>query len=115
MKNPKEKTKIDEFNEQPMKLVDIIKYQGDSIVSRLILNKKSGSVTLFAFDRNQSLSEHTSPYDAMVLVIDGSAEITISGKSHKLGKGEIIVMPANKPHALRAVDRFKMILTLISS
>ncbi len=72
-----------------------------------------GTITLFAFDRDQGLSEHTAPFDALVFIVDGSAEIVISGKPHRAGRGEMIIMPANKPHALRAVRRFKMLLVMI--
>ena len=97
------------------KLVDLIDYQGGSVVSRQILKGKAGTVTLFAFDEGQGLSEHTAPFDALVQVLDGEVEITISGKSHRLGAGEMIVMPANKPHALKAAGRFKMMLVMIRS
>ena len=85
------------------------------MVSRMVLNKKSGTVTLFAFDEGQSLSEHTAPFDALVQILDGEAEITISGKSLLANKGEMVVMPANEPHALKAVKKFKMLLTMIRS
>lgn len=98
-----------------MKLVDLIDYKDDSIVSRQIIGKKTGTVTLFAFDRGQGLSEHTAPYDALVYILDGEAKIVISGKSFHLKKGETIIMPANKTHALKAAKRFKMILIMIKS
>ena len=97
------------------KLVDLIDYQGGSVVSRQILKAKAGTVTLFAFDEGQGLSEHTAPFDALVQVLEGELEITISGKPHRLGAGEMIVMPANKPHALKAAGRFKMMLVMIRS
>jgi quercetin dioxygenase-like cupin family protein len=96
-------------------LNELIDYQSGSVVSRVLLKKDTGSVTLFAFDEGEGLSEHTTPYDAMVLVIDGAAEITVSGKSYEVKAGETIVMPADEPHALRAVERFKMVLTMIRS
>ena len=98
-----------------LRLVDLVDYQDGAVVSREIINKKTGTVTLFAFDRGQGLSEHTAPYDAMVSLLDGEADITISGKTLRLKEGEMVIMPANQPHALKAVGRFKMILTMIKS
>jgi quercetin dioxygenase-like cupin family protein len=98
---------------QAAKLADLIAYQEESVVSRTLIDKKAGTVTLFAFDEQQGLSEHTAPYDALVQIIDGEAEITVSGKTHHLKEGEMIMMPANKPHAIKAVKRFKMLLTMI--
>jgi len=97
------------------KITDLIEYQKASVVSRTVIDKDTGTVTLFAFDEKQGLSEHTAPYDALVQILDGEAEITISGKAHLLNEGEMIIMPANQPHALSAVKRFKMILTMIRS
>jgi len=94
-------------------LVDMVNYQGESIVSKTIIEKKTGTVTLFAFDQGQGLSEHTAPFDALVQVLDGEVEIKISGKPYNLKQGEMIIMPANEPHALKAVKRFKMLLTMI--
>ena len=94
---------------------ELISYQDGAIVSREIVKKATGSVTLFAFDEGQGLSEHTAPFDALVQVVEGSAEITISGKPHQLQGGEMILMPAQQPHALKALKRFKMILTMIRS
>jgi quercetin dioxygenase-like cupin family protein len=96
-------------------LEDLIGYQEGSVVSRTIIDKTAGTVTLFAFDENQGLSEHTAPYDAMVYVLDGEVDVTISGKSVALKKGEMTIMPANEPHALTAKTRFKMLLTMIKS
>ncbi|BAM70567.1 MULTISPECIES: cupin domain-containing protein [Methanothermobacter] len=98
-----------------MKISNLIDYQDDSVVSREIIRKETGTVTLFAFDRGQGLSEHTAPFDAMVQVIDGEAEVTISGEKHRLVAGEMIIMPAEKPHAVMAVKPFKMLLTMIRS
>jgi quercetin dioxygenase-like cupin family protein len=100
---------------QPASLIDLIDYQEGSVVSRTIIDKKAGTVTLFAFDEGQGLSEHTAPYDALVYLLDGEAIVVISGKPIRLKKGEITIMPANEPHALKAVTRFKMILTMIRS
>ena len=96
-------------------LSSLIDYQEGSVVSRTIIDKKTGTVTLFAFDEDQCLSEHTALYDAMVYVIEGEVDVTISGKSVKLKKGEMTIMPANQPHALAAKTRFKMLLTMIKS
>ena len=96
-------------------LVNLIDYQEGSIVSQTIIDKETGTVTLFAFDEGQGLSEHTAPYDAMVHVLEGDAKVTISGKAIMVKQGEIIIMPANQPHALFAVSRFKMLLTMIRS
>ena len=100
---------------QPIKLVDLADYQKGSVVSRTIIDKKTGTVTLFAFDEGQGLSEHTAPYDALVYLLDGEAEVVISGKPFRLKRGEMVIMPANDPHALKAITRFKMILTMIRS
>jgi quercetin dioxygenase-like cupin family protein len=98
-----------------MRLADLVDYQDGAVVSREIMNKKTGTVTLFAFAAGQGLSEHTAPFDALVYIFDGEVDITISGKTLRLEEGEIVIMPANQPHALKAVSRFKMILTMIRS
>lgn len=97
---------------EPRKLVD---YQDGSIVSRTVVDKPTGTVTVFAFDRGQALSEHTAPFDAMVQVLDGEAELSIEGKPFRVAAGRMLIMPANKPHAVTAVKRFKMLLTMIRS
>ena len=97
------------------KLVDLTGYQKDSVVSRTIIDRKTGTVTFFAFDQGQGLSEHTAPYDALIYLVDGTAEIVISGRATLVEEGEMIVIPAKKPHAIRAVKKFKMILTMIRS
>lgn len=97
------------------RLVDLVAYQAGSVVSRTIIDKKSGTITLFSFDEGQGLSQHTAPFDALVYLLDGEAEIIISGKPFHLREGETIIMPANRPHALKAVKRFKMLLTMIRS
>jgi quercetin dioxygenase-like cupin family protein len=97
------------------KLADLVDYQEGSVVSRTILKKETGTVTLFAFDRGQGLSEHTAPFDALVYIIDGAAEVTVSGEASRLSAGEMMVLPADEPHALAAVARFKMVLTMIRS
>lgn len=95
--------------------VELVGYQDGAVVSRSVLKGATGNVTLFAFDAGQELSEHTAPYDALVQVLDGEAEITIAGEPHRLRGGDLIVMPANRPHAVRAIARFKMMLTMIRS
>lgn len=96
-----------------MRTDEMVEYQEGSVVSRTLIDKKVGTVTLFAFGRGQGLSEHTTPYDAMVMVLDGEAKITISGQDHTVSEGEMIIMPANEPHALRAEEPFKMALVMI--
>lgn len=93
--------------------VELVDYAADSIVSKTLLDKTAGTITLFAFDAGQKLSEHTAPYDAVVQVLDGRALITIDGKNHQVSAGEIIIMPANVPHAVCAEEKFKMLLTMI--
>ena len=100
---------------QPAKIDELVSYQDGSIVSREIIKKSTGSVTIFAFDEGQGLSEHTAPFDALVQVVEGEAEISIAGQPHRLQGGEMILMPAGQPHALKALKRFKMILTMIRS
>ena len=97
------------------KAEDLIEYQKGSVVSKEIIRKDTGTVTIFAFDKGEGLSEHTAPFDAMVQVIDGKVEITISGNKSILEKGDTIIMPANEPHALHALEKFKMILIMIRS
>jgi len=96
-------------------LKDMVDYQGNSIVSRAIIDKETGTATLFAFDKGEGLSEHSAPYDAMVYLIDGVGEFVIGGVSHQLKEGEMIIMPANIPHAVKATDNFKMLLVMIRS
>ena len=96
-----------------LRLSDMIAYQEGAVVSRTIIDKQTGTVTLFAFDAGEGLSEHTTPYDAMVLILDGEVEIRIGGDDHNLKKDEMIIMPADIPHALRATSRFKMLLIMI--
>ena len=97
------------------RLVDLVAYQGGSVVSRTVIDKKAGTITLFSFDEGQGLSEHTAPFDAMVHVLDGEAMISIAGKPFHLKAGEMIIMPANQPHGLKATKRFKMLLAMIRS
>jgi len=115
MEKTKEKLGVEKIGAQAIRLIDLADYQGGSVVSRTIIDKKTGTVTFFAFDEGQGLSEHTAPFDALVYLLDGEAEVVISGKPLYLKEGEMVIMPANQPHALRAVKKFKMILTMIRS
>ena len=94
-------------------LTELINYSDDSIVSKTILDKPSGTITLFAFDKDQKLSEHTAPYDAVVQIIDGSAHLKIANDQLNVSAGQIVIMPANVPHAVIAEQKFKMLLTMI--
>ena len=96
-------------------LESLIAYQADSVISKTIIGKKAGTVTLFAFDKEQGLSEHTAAYDALVYMLDGEAQITISGKGIVVKKGEMVILPANEPHALEALSPYKMLLVMIKS
>ena len=96
-------------------LKDMINYENNSVVSRTIIEKNNGTITLFAFAENQGLSEHTAPFDALVYVFDGEAEIKIAGNPRHLKTGDLIIMPANKPHSVKAVKNFKMMLVMIRS
>ena len=98
---------------QVIELAKLVDYQDGTIVSKTIINKEAGTVTLFAFDEGQGLSEHTAPFDAIVYIIDGEAEVLISGKPFHPKEGDMIIMPANKPHALKAVKKFKMLLVMV--
>ena len=91
----------------------MVSYQDGSVVSKEIIKKQTGTVTLFAFDKEQGLSEHTAPFDALVNIIDGQAKVTISGEPFIVKNGEMIIMPASKPHSLKAVEKFKMLLVMI--
>ena len=101
------------YKAQPVAIKDAIEYSSDSIVSKMLIKKDTGNLTLFAFDKGQSLSEHTAPFDAAVHILDGTAEIVIGGKSYVLNAGEFVVMPADIPHAVKAAEKFKMLLTMI--
>ncbi len=94
---------------------ELVGYQTGAVVSRTLINQKTGTVTLFAFDAGQELSEHTAPYDALVQVLDGETEIVIADLHYQLGAGDLIIMPANDPHAVKALTKFKMMLTMIRS
>ncbi len=99
----------------PQNINETIKLQEGSVVSREIVNKPTGIITLFAFDKEQGLSEHTAPYEGLAIITEGAAEITVSGVKHEVKTGEMILMPANEPHALKAIESFKMILIMIKS
>jgi quercetin dioxygenase-like cupin family protein len=94
-------------------LKDLMGYQDGAVASRMIISKKAGSVTLFSFDENEGLSEHTAPFDALVTILDGECEVWVAGETHHMSPGESIVFPANKPHALSAITKFKMMLVMI--
>lgn len=96
-------------------LREMVQYQPGAVVSREIIRRPTGTVTLFAFAAGQGLSEHTAPFDALVQIVDGEAEITIAGEPHRLQAGEMVIMPGGKPHALQAVQAFKMLLVMIRS
>lgn len=96
-------------------LTDSVEYAANSVVSKTIVKKPTGNITLFAFDKEEGLTEHTSPYEAVVFIIDGKAEITIGGNPNHLRAGQCIILPANIPHALKATEKFKMMLTMIKS
>ena len=106
---------MDDLKGKAINISGLAEYQEESVVSREIIRKEVGTVSIFAFDKGQGLSEHSAPYDAMVQIVDGEAEITISGELNIVKKGELIIMPANEPHALAAVKPFKMVLTMIRS
>jgi quercetin dioxygenase-like cupin family protein len=111
----KERSSEESLIGKALNLSGLANYQEGSVVSREIIRKETGTVTIFAFDKGQGLSEHTAPFDAMVCIIDGEAEIKIEGKPHIVKQGEMIIMPANKPHALMAIKPFKMMLIMIRS
>lgn len=106
---------MEDLKSKVLKVEELIDYQKGSVVSREIIRKNTGTVTIFAFDKGEGLSEHTAPFDAMVQIIDGKAEITISGHKNVLEKGDMIIMPADEPHALTALEKYKMVLTMIRS
>ena len=97
------------------KISELVNYQDGTIVSKILISKDKGTVTIFAFDKDQALSEHTAPFDALLQVLDGEVEVLLSGKKHHLTSGEVIIMPANDPHAVKAVEKFKMMLIMIKS
>jgi quercetin dioxygenase-like cupin family protein len=100
---------------QALPLLGLVNYQDGSVVSRVVMKREKGNITIFAFDEGQGLSEHTSPFDALVQAIEGEAEITVAGKPIALKAGEVVLLPAEKPHAVKATTRFKMLLTMVRS
>jgi quercetin dioxygenase-like cupin family protein len=100
---------------QALPLLGLVNYQDGSVVSRVVLKREKGNITIFAFEKGQGLSEHTSPFDALVQAIEGEAEITVAGKPIALKAGEVVLLPAEKPHAVKATTRFKMLLTMVRS
>ena len=100
---------------KPFNLADLVAYQSVSVVSRAVVTKGAGTVTVFAFDKGEGLSEHTAPFDAIAYITDGEGEITIAGKMLTAKTGEMVIMPANQPHSLKAVERFKMLLIMVRS
>jgi quercetin dioxygenase-like cupin family protein len=103
----------DTLTGRALALGELVQYQAGAVVSRTLIDKKIGTLTLFAFDDGQGLSEHTAPYDAFVQIVDGAADVTIAGTPHRVSAGQMIIMPANIPHALRAAGQFKMLLVMI--
>lgn len=100
---------------EPLNLAQAIQYQADAVVSRTLIKSDAGTVTLFAFDQGQELSEHTALFDALVHILDGEAEVRINQDTYCVGVGELLIMPANEPHALKAIQPFKMLLTMIKA
>jgi quercetin dioxygenase-like cupin family protein len=114
MKNNEQKSNVlNDCLGKGQKMTDLIDYAKDSIVSKTLLEKSVGTITLFAFDKGQKLSEHTAPYDAVVQILDGIGQVRIKDETHELAEGRIIIMPADVPHAVNAVEKFKMLLTMI--
>ncbi len=109
-----EKSRFKDLTESKFKLEELIDYQEGAVVSRTILDKDSGTLTVFAFDEQQRLSEHTAPHDALLHVLDGKVKVTIGGEEHTINKGECIIMPAEIPHAVEALTRFKMFLIMMN-
>jgi quercetin dioxygenase-like cupin family protein len=102
-----------ELQGKVLQLADLVSYQDGTVASRMIINKPSGSITLFSFDEDEGLSEHTAPYDATVTILDGECEVWVAGETFQMKEGDTIIFPANVPHALSAITRFKMSLTMI--
>ena len=115
MKKTKKNTVLKTCVAKAVNLAGLVEYSSDSIVSKTIIDKSVGTVTLFAFDAGQGLSEHQAPYDALVQIVEGAAVLTIGGKKIKASAGQIVIMPANIPHAVQAKEKFKMLLTMIRS
>ncbi len=105
--------KREDLRGKVLSLKDLVAYQDGTVASRMIINRKAGSITLFSFDENEGLSEHTAPYDAVVTILEGECEVWVAGQTSRMKEGETIIFPANAPHALSAITRFKMSLTMI--
>ncbi|HOP67812.1 MAG TPA: cupin domain-containing protein [Methanoregulaceae archaeon] len=105
--------KRDDLKGKVLVLKDLVNYQDGTVASRMVVNRKAGSITLFSFDEDEGLSEHTAPYDAVVTILDGECEVWVAGETFQLKEGETIIFPANAPHALSAITRFKMMLIMI--
>lgn len=105
--------KKEDLHSKVLRLKDLVSYQDGTVASRMIVNKKAGTITIFSFDETEGLSEHTAPYDAVVTILDGRCEVWIAGETFQLEEGDSIIMPANKPHALSAITKFKMALIMI--
>ena len=103
----------EELYKKVLHLKDLVSYQEGTVASRMIVNKKAGTITIFSFDENEGLSEHTAPYDAVVTILDGECEVWVAGETSVMKEGETIIFPANVPHALSAITKFKMMLTMI--
>jgi quercetin dioxygenase-like cupin family protein len=109
----KEHGSREELPGKVLSLKDLVAYQDGTVASRMIIFKDAGNITLFSFDQGEGLSEHTAPFDAVVTILDGECEVWVAGETHRMKEGETIIFPANKPHALSAVTKFKMMLTMI--
>jgi quercetin dioxygenase-like cupin family protein len=109
----KESPSREELLGKVLQLKDLVVYQDGTVASRMIIFRDAGNITLFSFDKGEGLSEHTAPFDAVVTILDGECEVWIAGETHRLREGDTIIFPANKPHALSATSRFKMMLTMI--
>ncbi|MCP1715964.1 quercetin dioxygenase-like cupin family protein [Methanocalculus alkaliphilus] len=103
----------EELKGKVLSLPDLVDYQEGTVASRMVINNKAGSITIFSFDEDEGLSEHTAPYDAVVTILDGECEVWIAGETFQMKEGETIIFPANVPHALSAITKFKMTLVMI--
>jgi quercetin dioxygenase-like cupin family protein len=115
MENKKKLHSVNVLMSKAIDMAALVSYQEGAVVSKTVIAKKTGTVTVFAFDKGQGLSTHSAPFDALVQILDGEAKITIAGKPLKVGEGEMVIMPANKPHALKALKPFKMMLVMVKS
>jgi quercetin dioxygenase-like cupin family protein len=106
-------TKRDELKGKVIRLNELVDYADGTVASRMVINRKSGSVTIFSFDENEGLSEHTAPFDALVTILDGECEVWVAGQTYRMKVGETIIFPAGVPHALSAITKFRMSLTMI--